>query len=1243
MANTLLLKKSGQADETPSAGELSHGELAINYADGKLFFKNSGDSVVEFLSSPGTGAGQVLFSNGSTMQGDSTFFYDDTNNRLGIGTTAPSANLEVYAADGDRTTLFKVQSGNGVDFRSGTSDNFRVNINSRGASRQTGIVFKNDGTTEGSLWNEGGTISIGSGDFATPRLSVKSDGNVGIGLTAPDDNLTVVDSIRIRNSSTIDSYYSSLSQNILEMHRGDSSGAHLILQTINDGGGWGNGSEPQAGGIEFKPDGTSAMYIGGGSTNGVSHGNVGIGTLAPNSLLTIMNSAAAGAGVNIAGISTGGFNNGTGYIDLVEWGTTTPTAFGAADTYGARLQYDGTPNEFKIRMGDTTSVVDALTIARDTGNATFAGTIASGAITSTAGISGTTGTFSGTVDVAQYIKHTGDTDTYINFTDNNVQIAAEGATVFNMTPSGTTLYQSLTITNNSDNIKFSHDGTDAVFNTTDGAFKFKTTEGGGSANISTYIDVYGSGTGQSILRLFDQDDAEYGQFEAVNGTLKISTEGSSPSHLLLQPTTGNVGIGTTGPTGRLTVSSQRAAVFAGSGTNAGSYYQDPTYPVVLITTDGSNANSSAAYLDNSIFTIGRGGNISGPTEELLRVNLNGNVGIGTDSPQTPLEVQGHFRIDPDSGSAMIDMYTGGTRRHEIVADTSGNLEIRPQGSGTTRTKWDSSGNLDFGGNVTVQKAGAETLFKVIGGEANNAEIDIWADEGDDNADKWRMVGDTSGNLTFSTKSTGSYVDALQFDSSANVWLNGSATLHTGPISATTATFAGDITLSQASHPVLTLKDLRTAAVAGDIMGDIDFFTTDDNVNAVGARIRAETMSTWQGGVGLRFYTHGGSGTAGLTEALSLSTANLATFAGDVDVEGYFTTRSSDAYNNIIFEAYHAGVGTNSLALRKSNHASSVIQTVDEQISGMIHFQGVDTNNTFVDSASIIAKQNGSSASGRAPTQLSLSASSATAFHSDQLLLHQGGGVEVHKGDLTIQGSGFGIGIGTGSPASSHGFSPGLELRGEPFIRFEESGGSTGYEFVMNSGVDKLRLISTTNGADVFNITPTAATFAGTIASGNQTISSAQAWVGITSTTGTNVVGQDLGNGGNTLRIGVERNIAGGMMTGVSGYSAIVTGLYDYPLCLGTNETVRLTIANGTGNATFTGDVLPAVDNSKDLGDASYRWANLYVADMQMNNVGTGGNDVDGTEGSWTIQEGEDDLFLLNRKNGKKYKFKLEVV
>ena len=115
MANTLLLKKSGSTGESPTSGELLHGELAINYADGKLFFKNSGNSVVEFLSSPGTGAGQVLFSNGSTFTGDSTFLYDDTNNRLAIGNTSPEADLHIgtYQTGTGQTATIRLSEGNG--------------------------------------------------------------------------------------------------------------------------------------------------------------------------------------------------------------------------------------------------------------------------------------------------------------------------------------------------------------------------------------------------------------------------------------------------------------------------------------------------------------------------------------------------------------------------------------------------------------------------------------------------------------------------------------------------------------------------------------------------------------------------------------------------------------------------------------------------------------------------------------------------------------------------------------------------------------------------------------------------------------------------------------------------------------------------------------------------------------------------------------------------------------------------
>ena len=69
---------------------------------------------------------------------------------------------------------------------------------------------------------------------------------------------------------------------------------------------------------------------------------------------------------------------------------------------------------------------------------------------------------------------------------------------------------------------------------------------------------------------------------------------------------------------------------------------------------------------------------------------------------------------------------------------------------------------------------------------------------------------------------------------------------------------------------------------------------------------------------------------------------------------------------------------------------------------------------------------------------------------------------------------------------------------------------------------------------------------------------------------------------------------------------------------------------------------PSSNNTYDLGTSSNRWRNVYTNDLNLSNEG-GANDVDGTWGSWTIQEGEDDLFLLNRRNGKKYKFNLSEV
>ena len=76
---------------------------------------------------------------------------------------------------------------------------------------------------------------------------------------------------------------------------------------------------------------------------------------------------------------------------------------------------------------------------------------------------------------------------------------------------------------------------------------------------------------------------------------------------------------------------------------------------------------------------------------------------------------------------------------------------------------------------------------------------------------------------------------------------------------------------------------------------------------------------------------------------------------------------------------------------------------------------------------------------------------------------------------------------------------------------------------------------------------------------------------------------------------------------------------------------------------YAGNTLPGADNQFDLGSTTKRWANIYSADLQLSNIGTGGNEVDGTEGKWTLQEAEDTVYMINRINGKRYKIKMEEV
>ena len=160
----------------------------------------------------------------------------------------------------------------------------------------------------------------------------------------------------------------------------------------------------------------------------------------------------------------------------------------------------------------------------------------------------------------------------------------------------------------------------------------------------------------------------------------------------------------------------------------------------------------------------------------------------------------------------------------------------------------------------------------------------------------------------------------------------------------------------------------------------------------------------------------------------------------------------------------------------------------------------------------------------------------------------------------------------------------------------------------------LKLVTTATGIDV----------TGTANIDNLTINGAQGTDGqVLTSTGSGVGWEDAG-GGATADADGDTQIQ------------VEESADEDKIRFDTAGTERLVIDNN-------GHVLPGANNTYDLGAAATRWRNIYTNDLQLSNEEGDANEVDNTKGSWTIQEGAEDLFIINRKTGKQYKFKLEEV
>ena len=141
---------------------------------------------------PSLTSGSVLFSNGTTIaQDNANLFWDDTNNRLGIGTTTPTHGLNVYTTVADTGILldsntnpsFIIKRG-GVERLKLTASGSIGTINGLG----NGLVFQTD-SVERMRFSTAGNVGIGE-SVPTAKLHIKAPGALSTDIA-----------LRVRNSA----------------------------------------------------------------------------------------------------------------------------------------------------------------------------------------------------------------------------------------------------------------------------------------------------------------------------------------------------------------------------------------------------------------------------------------------------------------------------------------------------------------------------------------------------------------------------------------------------------------------------------------------------------------------------------------------------------------------------------------------------------------------------------------------------------------------------------------------------------------------------------------------------------------------------------------------------------------------------------------------------------------------------------------------------------------------------------
>jgi hypothetical protein len=300
----------------------------------------------------------------------------------------------------------------------------------------------------------------------------------------------------------------------------------------------------------------------------------------------------------------------------------------------------------------------------------------------------------------------------------------------------------------------------------------RTVAGSGTAahnDIGIDLDVNSASLGTSSLVGMDIDvvGATSGTSTATGLTVDV---GSADTNYAALFNGGNVGIGSTAPGTTLVVNGgETSAFFTRSGASAGDHN-------IMMNTDEvvNNRNQILFNAVTSQTTGGIGqssattyGAVTGKITQAHSSALKGEISLYVNTGDTTTEavtvtdaanleiVAGHLIIDSDTKGLVL----GADQDVTLFASAPGEMYV-VRGTDVTPTPGETTGWV----YMAVGDSGS-TYMTIAGGETGAAILNLYADNGDDNDDKYKIEAQTDGTLSFNTYSAGSWTTNMAIDGS----------------------------------------------------------------------------------------------------------------------------------------------------------------------------------------------------------------------------------------------------------------------------------------------------------------------------------------------------------------------------------------------------------------------------------------------------------------------------------------------